>query len=506
MIGYVKRAVGAALANFAGWMGAYNSTDPRRKILELWKVQRASANQALGYNLPTLVNQCRQLERNCPSARAVVEGFVADVIGTGIDVAPDTGSSSRDDKIRKVWLEWCEHAGVAGESLWELQAQAAREINSAGGTLWRYLVLPERIAEGRLPLAVMPLGIEWLSVLAVAPIANGSVFLNGLEMDTLGRVVAYHIINPDLLNGATPGPGAIGERVPAKYISYGFERRRPGQSLGEPNFASVIERFKQEEDLVRIELQSAQIASNLAVAIKSEYHEDSTSGGDGTGDAVVDLSPGTVTRLFPGEEAQVIQSSRPNQLIAPFRAMLRGDIAAACRVSRKWLDRDYSSSTFMNTRMEQNDATRMHKATQDWLGRAVASRPYCEVLPWILLRLGMEMPAEPLARNKILAHRILPDLPGYVDPLKDGEAAAQNIASNLSTLEEECSKRGRDYKKIAAQRAEEKKFLASLDLSDVTELAQWAVPSDQASPSKAAADAGQTADAAPAAKKDSKDG
>jgi len=462
--GMFRRALGAAIANFAGWLGAYNSTDPRRKILEHLKVQKATSNQTLGYNLPTLVNQCRHLERNCPSARSIVEGLVADIVGTGIDVAPDTGSIPRDDKIRAAWLEWAECAGVGGESLWELQAQALREITVAGSFLWRLVILPERVAEGHIPLAILPLEVEWLSAIEVAPCSPGSVFVNGVEMDKVGRPIAYHLADPN--NVSNVGHVAQGERVLAKNIVHGFERRRPFQSQGEPILAPLIERLQQEEDLVRIELQSARIAANFAIAIQSEYHEDSIEDTAVEPQSVVDISPGTVTRLFPGEEAQVIQSSRPNQLIEAFRKMLRGDIAAAARCARKWLDRDYSSATFMNTRMEQLDSKRMHKPTQNWLGRHIATRPYLEALPWILLKMGQPMPSEATMRKKVSAHKIMPDLPEYVDPLKDGEAAIQNIGGNLSTLEEECSSRGKDWQKIIEQRKKEKEALKAAGLDD----------------------------------------
>ncbi len=447
------RSIGAAIANFAGWLGAYASTDPRRKLLEAWKVQKSTSNQALGYNLPTLVNQCRHLERNCPSARSIVEGLVADIIGTGIDVAPDTGSEPRDERIRKAWLEWAECAGVDGATIWELQAQAMREICAAGSFLWRFVILPERVAEGGIPLAILPLEVEWLSAQPIAGTAMvpGSLFVNGVELDKLGRPLAYHLADP---NTVSLGGVANGERVEARYIVHGFEKRRAFQTQGEPILAPLIERLQQEEDLVRIELQSARIASAFAVAIESEYHEDAVDESD-PAQGVVDVSPGTVTNLPPGAKANIIQSSRPNQLIEAFRKMLRGDIAAAARCARKWLDRDYSSATFMNTRMEQADSKRMHKPTQNWLGRHIASRPYLEALPWLLLRLGQAMPADAIGRKKLSGHRIQPDLPEYVDPLKDGQAAIQNAANGLSTLDDECSSRGKDYRKIIEQRTVE---------------------------------------------------
>jgi len=457
--GFLRRSIASALGVMSGWLGAYNSTDPRRKILELFKVQKATSNQALAYNLPNLVNQCRHLERNCPSARAISEGWVADVVGTGIDVAPDTGSSARDKIIREAWLEWAECAGVDGTSLWELQAQAMREVTVAGSHLWRFLVLPERAKEGKLPLAIMPLEVEWLSAHPVGPVNDFCLFANGVEMDRIGRPIAYHLIDPNFA-----GNVIYGERVPANLICHGFEKRRPFQALGEPILAPLVERLKQEEDLIKIELQAAQIAANFAVTIKSEYHDDAVD--DSTEpQSVTDISPGTVTRLLPGESAEAFQSSRPNQAIGPFREMLRGDLAAAGRVPVKWLNRDYSSATFMNTRMEQADSKRMHKATQHWMARSVATRPYLEVLPWLLLSRGLAMPTEGTAAKKLVAHKILPDLPEYVDPLKDGQAALQNVNGNLSTLEEECSSRGKDWQKIALQRAEEKKFLDGLGLS-----------------------------------------
>ncbi len=456
--GWFKRTLGLALSPVTNWLGAYNSTDPRRKILEKFLVQKATANQSLAGNLPTLVAQCRHLERNCPSARAISEGLVADIVGTGIDVAPDTGSESRDDKIRERWLDWAESAAVNGASLWELQAQAVRELVSAGSFLWRFVKLQERQAQGLLPLAILPLEVEWLSTLAVGKVAEGCAFISGIEVDKLGRPVAYHLLDPNFNGDVTKG-----ERVEAKFICHGFEQRRPYQTHGEPMLAPVVERLKQADQLVTIELKSAEISQNFAVAIKSEYHPDDVNDGDDT-DPVTDISPGTVTRLFPGEEAQLLQSTRPSQMIAPFLAMLRGDLASATRTARKWLDRDYSSATFMNTRMEQADSKRQHKATQNWLARHVATRPYLEVLPWLMLSSGQVLPTEGLAARKIRAHKILPDLPEYVDPLKDGEAALQNVNGNLSTLEEACSSRGKDWLKIAQQRAKENKILEGLGL------------------------------------------
>jgi lambda family phage portal protein len=454
------RAVGTAIASFAGYLGAYPSTDPRRKFLEGLKFQRTTANEAISYNLPTLIAQARHIERSTASGRGVVEALKADIVGTGIDIGPDTGDDALNKAIHAEFIDWAECCGINGESLWELQSQACGEWGVAGALLWRLLVLPERATDGHIPLVIQPLEPEWLSPIPVAAVPQGLTYVNGIELDRYGRAVAYHLRDPSLGVGLSP----TGERVPAAQVIHGFERRRPLQAHGEPVLAPAIERIIQEQDLVDIELSAARSTAGLAIAITSDYHPGIT---DDDGSPVEDIPINSTVRLRPGEDAKSIRNERPNQLIDAFRRMLQGDVAAACRIAVKWLRRDYSGATFMNARMEQLDSKRLHKPTQDWFGKYAAGAPYLAALPWILLRIGRTLPNEPRARRQMLRFKLLPDLPEYVDPLKDGEAAAQNVGNNLTTLEAECSARGRDWRKVLEQRAIEKKEIERLGLMPI---------------------------------------
>ena len=47
------------------------------------------------------------------------------------------------------------------------------------------------------------------------------------------------------------------------------------------------------------------------------------------------------------------------------------------------------------------------------------------------------------------------DRPKYVDPEKDSKAADFQVKNGLSTIEEECAARGKDYRKIREQRQKE---------------------------------------------------
>ena len=62
-----------------GWIGAYPSADPRRKILEDWRPRTATANQALVPSLSVLVAQLRHLDRSAPTLRGIVAKLQEDV-------------------------------------------------------------------------------------------------------------------------------------------------------------------------------------------------------------------------------------------------------------------------------------------------------------------------------------------------------------------------------------------------------------------------------------------
>jgi capsid protein len=229
-------------------------------------------------------------------------------------------------------------------------------------------------------------------------------------------------------------------------------------------------------------LTAAKATAAPAVAVISELNGSTTTA---DGEQVTDIPAGATVYLRPGEDIKAIENKRPNQLIEQFIGAMIGSIAAATRVARKWIDKDYSGATYMNVRMEQLDATRQQRPVQQWMGRQIASAPYERVLPWILMRLGIEMPADPVARRLLFRHKVMADIPEYVDPLVDGEAAIQNMSGNLTTLQEECGKRGKDWRRVLAQRAVEREEKLRLGLIDVQPAAN---PAQQPAENEAAND------------------
>lgn len=457
LMGRARAAVAWTAATILGSIGGYQVLDPGRKILSVGQRRPVSltANELATTSLPQLRSICRRLERDNPTARATVEGFVAQVIGTGIALEPDHGDDTVNARIRSVWLDYIAGCDVSGrQSIYQLQTMAGRELCTAGEFLWRHVVLPERADAGKVPLVVLPLECEWIAPdITPAPVSrDGVTLVSGIEVDRWGRPVAYWIRNPD------PMVGGDTTRVLAGEMQHGFERRRALQNRGEPLLATAIERVQQDGDLVDAELRSAIVCGGIGVVIESPSAGplDTTTHGT-TEDPAMAIGIGAVARTFPGEKVTSFSHNRPGQQIQAFRGGMRGDVAGGSRVSQRWIDRDYSRANYSSMRADNIDSERLLAPVREWIGHASIGDLYVAVLPYLCVLAGVPMP-------KRVAYKLLPEGTPYVDPVKDVAGAVAAIAAGLSCHEDEVAKRGGDYKKVWAQLAKERKEAAKLGL------------------------------------------
>jgi lambda family phage portal protein len=450
--GYIRSVLQSILSpistTLAGFMGGgYNVLDPRRKIIDRGQMfaNKATANQLLNGGLSQIRTYCRHLERNNPTAQAAVLALDALVIGSGIDLEPDTGDDATNGLVRKIFYDWMRSVAVDGSDIYQLQHTAMRECPVAGEWIWR--IIPG--GNGPINLRVLPLEGEWLSDAEGAAPENGCTMAAGVELDRYGTPVAYFLVPPE---GGKP------EKVKAASIIHGFEKKRSLQARGEPWFTPVIETLMNERDLVDVELKAATVTANIGLAIESEYHEraDTTEHGD-SDDPVQALGLGSVVRLYPGEKVNAFHHTRPSQQIAPFRQMLRGDIAAALRIPQRFLDRDVSRANYSSMRADMLDTQRLLQPIREMVGHKTIGALYRIAAPYISAMLGVAI--DPTR------YRLLPDGQPYVDPVKDINAATAAIAAGLSTWEAEIGARGGDYRQVWAQLAKEQAEMAALGIT-----------------------------------------
>jgi capsid protein len=430
----------------------YNAASVRRSGNRgrIGNMRGGTANEVLSSNLGALRLRCRQLDRNHPTARAFIDGKLALVVGTGIDVRPDTGDEGLDRALSDVIQKWAHSAGINGETFYDLQRFAYREEVVAGEGLGRF------VFRDKFP-RILPLESEWIedvtTLAAVDP--DGSMWVGGVHIDAMGNPTEYRLRNPE-----TTAPGTIAT-LSAGVVLHNYNRKRAFQARGEPDLAPIIETLQQEEDLIYAELEAAKNTAGHSVFIESEYTGETAA--DEAGDPVEDIPVGSVVRGMPGEKATMLSHTRPSQQIAPFSQFLRHRMAAAGGVPVRMLDRDVSRANFSSMQADMIDTERILAPVRERFGHQYCGKVYQYMLPYWCMMIGAKAPESK-------RYRLIPDAVPYVNPRVDIEAAGAAITNNLSTLEREAGKRGEDWREIIKQKNIEAIEVAKGEVERLTEI------------------------------------
>jgi capsid protein len=470
-------AIGLGYA-FVGSPGHYPSTDPKRKILEDWRPRPATANRAIAPSLTALVAQGRHLDRGTPVYRSMVEGRKSELVGTGIGIDPDTGDTKLNQILKDGFAEFAECAGTLDESLWSLQRMASGEVDNAGAFLWRKLILPERVDQGFIPFTIQALEVEYLTELPVVPVDEGNRFVRGAEIDKLGRLKYVHLRNPDEHFGT-------GERVAASEIHLGFERRRAAMALGEPRLCSLIERNLQDDELVLSELKAARNTSGMSVVISSDELAAAMNGVD---DEDAPLPPTTIQTggiaYTPSTtEVTPVSHTRPSSSVKEFRSTLKGDMAGGASISRVWLDRDGAAYNFANSKFDQIRTQMVVRPAHDWFGRGVASWPYEQAVPWILLRAGVPWPKDKREQRRLLKHKIIPDVPPELDEKAAAEGFEKANGQGITSRKDFLAARGKDIDQVDKDRKDEQARADQLAVERILAIQAKIAEANKADPS-----------------------
>jgi len=454
----VKRAHARAVLERSGsYLAAKNN-----RIFKNFRPTSLSADADLNGTVKELMQRSRHAYRNYPGMRAAIEARVGVVVATGIDLEPNTGDPKVDAKLREVWRMYEEQVDAAKKLHFkEMQRQGFRGTCLNGAGLYEIVTIVDKTR--MIPIALNSIEADQLSSEPKSgKIPNSHKFSEGIETNKFGEAIWYHI---------TDHPGDEGlenfkssneiRKIPAKNIIHVYEALRAGQTTGEPIMVPALQRLVQEEDLIEAELISSQLGAAFAVAITSEleeggaFNQKEEAGDDNEDDAgneEINLSAGVIARLNPGDKLQVVQNTRPSQQIAPFRQMLRGDIAATIGISRTDLDKDYSQANYSSMRAAMLDKRRLLTPVQKWFGRDLVTRLYLRVLPLLAVVADVHL-AEvgTMERMRQERHILIPDGWEYVDPEKDIGAALMAIQGGMSNFRDELGQRGKDAEDVHTQ-------------------------------------------------------
>jgi lambda family phage portal protein len=483
----------------------YRASETRSQALSNWTPPGASADKAVLRERRLIADRTEDLARNNPVAVATITRLVDMIVGAGLRFSSKPSAAalgiSREqaaDLGKQIERELSRHMNdprkrvdaqrkVSGNGLYRLMARSFVKLNEA------CVIATWRDRQGPYETAFMPVDPERLC--NPTGQRDSETLRGGVVIDRFGAPVGYQIRNrhPGDGFGLT---GASWERVPRE-TSWGrpvflhvFEPEREDQNRPISPFAAIMPLLRMKGTLSELELAAAAVNAMYATYIKSnmsfaevaaslepqEFNAATNTFSDkrlGLYEAApIKIGGVRVPVLPPGDEIAMAGSPRQSAAMGQFDDVFNDQIAAARGMSRHQVSMNFSKLNYSNYRGMMNET---------WRGVRRMVAQFCEQGP---IPMALCVVEEAIDKGYIkppagcrtlwdepaawLAGRWIGPGRGWVDPVKEAEAAALRMETMVSTLEMECAEQGFDYEEILDQIEREEAELTRRKLTRAT--------------------------------------
>lgn len=454
-----------AVAPFRLGRRAYTGAGGGRLLADMHGTSE-SADKSTRYQATILRRRARELRENSPLVARYAQLVRDNLIGPdGITlqaVVPSTRgvNVAAGAVIERGWYQWAASATPDGQPLDTVLRTLAESWRVEGEALLELLV------DARAPfgLRLRALDVDLLDeTYNVDATSGGGKIVQGVEFDSAGQIVRYHLWTTH------PSHGASRQRreVAAARLLRLAHRPRPGQTRGvtplAPGMVMLQHLEKTEEALVVL---NRVVASKMGALVPSENASpilDSANQPEAPPE--IEQAPGAWWRLPYGWDVKMLDPGQPTPNFEPFAQHLERNFAASVNVAYASLTGDTTAlnySTMRSALLLERDgwmvlqaefiATIMRPLFAAWLQAA-----------WMCG--AVALPAGQLPEAIVDASVFHPRRWPWVDPLKDAQAIEQLLALGLTTRTREANKQGLAFSDLLAERAAEEAAIAAANVT-----------------------------------------
>jgi lambda family phage portal protein len=425
--------------------------------LRQFRPARSHVNTLLALAGPDMNARARWLVRNNGYAANAIESFAGNAVGNGIKPVLKLTDSATKERLQELFLAWTDEADAEGiTDFYGLQRRAAREVFMTGEVFIR--LRARRAEDGlRVPLQLQMMPAEMLPMNHTQVASNGNRIRQGIEFDLVGRRVAYHFYRRH--PGDVTEQNFIGEmtRVPASEVLHIIDPVEAGQLRGISKFAPAIVKLFLLDQYDDAELDRKKVAAMFAMFVTSPAQENPLA----PAEEDIELSPGLVTRLDPGEDVTLGQPADSGATYEPFQYRTLLQVSAALGIPYPYITNDMVKGNFSNSRLALIEFRRRISAWQHGVMVFQMCRPiFTRWMDVAVFSRAIELPQYEQERANYQRADWLPTKWDWVDPLKDANAELAQIEGGLKSRTQAIAERGYDAeevdREIAAERARER--------------------------------------------------
>lgn len=332
-------------------MQAYEAAQSTR--LRTGKRETRSSNEAIRASAKSIREQARWLDESYDLVAAMLDVFTNNVIGPhGIQIEPQPRTRDGDihtdlaKQIQEVLREWSyrpevthQHSRAQMERLmaltWARDGEAfSQKITGNVPTLRHGSDIPfslELIEPDLIPLDLNEAGKN---------------LIQGIVVNAWGQPRAYHVYKQ---NPADSYSLKIDTKtIAAERMIHIKHVRRIGQVRGISRLATILTRIQDLKDYEDAERFAAKLASAMAVYVKKgtpDLYDSNTTDDEDPDRRLFQVAPGMMwVNLHTGEDVGTIDTSRPSNLLHPFRNSMLKAATAGVGVGYSSTSRDYSGT------------------------------------------------------------------------------------------------------------------------------------------------------------------
>lgn len=438
------------------------------RITSDWTTTRKSADADIKPSLKRMVVNSRALAQNDDYIKKFTRLLETNVIGQdGIKLQMQIlGRDKKTDKpandtIEAAWKLWgAKYAGVDGVHTWDDICRLCIKTAAIDGEV---LIRKVRGFDNPFAFSLQMIEADHLDEELNRDISGQNRISMGIEFNAWRKPVAYHLL------AAHPGDdsyllsGRRYHRVPAEEIIHLFIPERIGQSRGIPWIHAAMTRLKllgafEEAALVHARVGASQMG--LIVSPDGGYAGD-TERADGA--VEMEVEPGVFRNVPFGTEFKQFTPNYPNGEFQPFvKAIIRG-VSSGIGVPYNSLASDLEGVNFSSIRQGVLEERDYYRVLQTFIIQHLCNKVFN---PW--LEMGMTTGAInlPLSRfDDFNKPAWRPRGWGWVDPVKDMNAAMLAINSGLNSRTRIAAEQGRDLEEILDELQQEQEMIEARGLS-----------------------------------------
>lgn len=460
-----------------------------KKSLAGWLFAGGSHREDIEDNISVLRQRSRDLYMGIPIANGAVKTMRTNVVGRGLhlksavdrEILGITAAQAQklEKQIEREWKLWAESPDCDIERIdnfFELQQLVFLNWLMSGDCLAVLPVKP-RINQPY-DLRVQLVEADRLSSPDYCDSWDNKV-VGGVEVDKDGEVIAYHISDQHPLSGEVTDykwhrVEAYGAKTGRRNVLHIMCRERIGQRRGVPFLAPVIESLKQLGRYTDAELVAAVVSGMFTVFIeKEDASSDEAIGSmipkeeqiDAADESSLELGPGAVMDLNPGEKVHDSNPGRPNSGFSMFVEAICQQIGASLEIPYELLVKRFNAS-YTASKGALEEAWKMFRMYRAWLAADFCQPIYEEWLAEAAAKKRIDAPGfftDPLIRKAYCKAEWNGPAKGMLDPVKEVTAAEKRVANGFSTRSSETMEMtGGDFYANADQLKNEEKKLSEV--------------------------------------------